>query len=238
MNEAPLVTVIVTNHLSENRPYLDLCLKALHEQVGISFEAIVLSDAETCPDVPSEFTLVHNRDLNTATKKVHFGISMSDPRSRYFLLLSDDVVLHKDCLRSLVQGILGHDAICNPMSNSDNGTRFLTLSHPGPDLDLADYVECEPCSQSLLVPQDWLSFYCTLIPRAVWERVGMLDEALEVRGNDVDYCTRAAKVGVGRFINFGAFAFHFGSKTLRKTVTPEMYAEADQSMAKKYGDGR
>jgi hypothetical protein len=247
----PMVTVIVTHHLDENQKYLDLCLENLLKserfEYGYGFiniETIVLSDAPTCPNVPDGVTLVHNRDLNTATKKGHFGIAMASPDTKYFLFLSDDVVLHRWTIMHLVQDVGDNAWICNPMSNSDNGSRFISPTHPGPDLELEDFVECVPsiCSddaehgETLLIRQDWVSFFCTLMPRAVWERVGPLDERLEVRGNDVDYCLRAAALGIPTFINFRAFAFHFGSKTLKKTVSPEQYAEADQAFRTKWSE--
>lgn len=239
MSDAPRVSVIVTHHLDENRKYLDLCLEALKAQ-AFSFEAIVLADSESPPEVPDGFTLVHDRALTNATKKVQRGLAMADPRSEYFLLLSDDVVMGKGALATLVHGIGDRYAICNPMSNSDNGGQFQTHLEIPCALnydDLANpiaFATAKSSGHALLVQRPYVCFYCTLIPRKVWEAVGELDERLEVRYNDFDFCARALSKGIPSFINFGAFAVHFGSKTLNKTVTREMYAAADAVFIEKY----
>ena len=243
----PVVTCIVTHHLDENRPYLDLCLRALSESEGIDYEAIVISDAETCPEVPAGMTLVHNMSLNTATKKGHFGIAMSDPASKYFMFLSDDVVVGKHTIARLVEGVWDQAIICNPMSNSDRGGQYLSnipfsceesidsFEDPADAIKAVNFWGDQfGAGYHLMVSRPYVCFYGTLIPRKVWDAVGCLDERFEVRYNDVDFCTRAARLGIPSMINFGTFALHFGSKTLKKTVTPEQYALADQAFREKY----
>jgi len=239
VNGTPVVSVLVTHHLDENRKYLNLCLEALKAQ-DYPYEAIVLADSETPPDVPDGFTLVHDRDLNTATKKTHRGVAMADPRSQYFLLLSDDVVMGKDTLRTLVEGLKGRAGIVNPMSNSDNGGQFSTDLDIPCSLDYQDlaspmaYASSQASGKSLLVQRPYVCFYCTLIPRLVWEHVGELDERLENRHNDQDFCYRAALKGIGSYINFGAFAVHFGSKTLDKVAPMELRNEATRVFSEKW----
>ncbi len=244
----PVVTVIVTHHLDENRPYLEACLRGLLSTIGVELEVLVLSDAETCPDVPPNFTLVHARDLNTATKKAHHGIAMADPRTKYYLFLSDDVVVGPKTIASLVRGVGDMHAICNPMSNSDNGGQFLTALPWGCQLELKDLEDPVEASARagglygteapLLVARPYVCFYCTLIPKKVWDMVGPLDARLEVRHNDQDYCMRAAQRGIPSYINFGAFALHFGSKTLDKTASTAMRDEASRVFMEKWNGGK
>ena len=139
----PTVTVLVTHHLDCNRPYLDLCLQALDRTEGIEIEVIVLADSESCPTVPDGMTLVHNPDLNTATKKVHFGVAMSHPESKYFLLLSDDVVIGKRTIQTLVQTTGDQHGIMNPMSNSDNGGQFYAKFKWGCNADISEFTRFE-----------------------------------------------------------------------------------------------
>jgi hypothetical protein len=242
MNDSlPLVTVLVTHHLDENRKYLDLCLKALRESKGVDFEAIVLADSETKPEIHDSFKLVWDRSLTNATKKIHHGIKLANPKTTYFLFLSDDVVVSQTMLAKMVNGLGDTLAIINPMCNGDLGGRFVT---PLPFPQHADYEDMGnkhselityETNMDLVVRQDWLSFYCTLIPKKVWEMVGELDEALETRHNDVDFCYRAQALGIPSLINFGAFAFHFVSRTLSKTCLPGEQDAATQHFLKKWG---
>ena len=234
---APLVTVLVTHHLDENAKYLELCLESVKRQKGVDLEVIVLADTEHEPVVPEGFTLVHNRDLNTATKKVHFGIAMSDPRSKYFLLLSDDVIMGEVVLATLTHTLGEGLAVMNPMSNSDNGGQFIT-SLPWPcnvELEaVAPHTIDQVKTFPLVVSRPYICFYCTLIPRKVWEMVGPLDERLENRWNDVDYCKRAGQKGILSYIHFGCFALHFGSKTLDKVAPKELRDEASRVFMEKW----
>lgn len=245
-SKGPTVTVLVTHHLDENAPYLELCLKALMAQKGVEYEVIVLADTERVPNVPDEFTLVHDRSLDTATKKVHHGIKMAHPESQAFLFLSDDVVMSETCLGRLIEGAMGTVSVVCPMTNGEVGTRYLARFQSElpmrPDMRLEDLwgkerelIEFDSGYHNLVVKQDWISFFCVLIPRIVWNAVGPLDPDLETRHNDQDYCYRAAALGIPSMINLGAFAYHFGSRTLRSSVKAGEQDGATEHFRRKYG---
>jgi len=248
--KTPLVTVIITHHLSDNEKYLTLCLESLMMSEGVDFEAICLSDADTMPAVPEGVRLVWNRDLSTATKKAHHGITLAHPGSKYFLFLSDDVMVSKHMLSEMVGATADLAIIMNPMSNNDNESHFFTnmaIPHPngkvitlGHQMDYEDLKGSEHLIQNLaprppiLIPVHYVCFYCTLIPRAVWNMVGQLDERLEVRHNDQDYCIRAKKHGVMSMVHLGVFALHFGSKTLPKVLKPGESEAASEHFYQKH----
>jgi hypothetical protein len=254
-----VISVLLLHHLDENRKYLNLAMEGLENSTGVPFEVVVLADSETPPEVPGHFTLVHNPALDTATKKVHFGVKMADPKSKYFVIHSDDVVLAKDTLATLARNIGDHAMILNPLTNNDQNTRFLTHLVLTSD----DYMNQDSYvmpvnavledvrgwekhlleystpfkDQGLLVRQEWVTFACTMIPRGVWQAVGDLDPELETRHDDQDYCFRAMQLGIPTFIDMGAFAFHFGSRTLSKSVKIGEQAAATAHFQKKWGLG-
>lgn len=234
----PLVTIIVAHHLDENQPYLDQCLGSVMKTEGVAFEVILLSDAKTCPRVPDHVTVVHDPKLDSCTKKFHQGVKLAHPESVFYLFLSDDVIVSKLMLLPMVRLGLERKVIINPMCNGDQGGRFLC-----PDLKLpitADLGEIDPAlieersgPIDLVVCQDWLSFYCTLIRRDIWKEVGLLDERLETRHNDQDFCYRARRLGIQCVIHFGSLAFHYGSKTLSITNKPGEQEEASRIFQEK-----
>lgn len=239
----PTVSVILTHHLDENTPYLNICVESLLRSEGVSFEVIVLSDAETKPHVPNGVQLIWDRSLNTATKKVEVGVKIADPNSKYFLLLSDDVAVSRFMMKTLVEGVADHPVICNPMSNSDNTGQFVANLPWGCTADLKEFngmadfemkIRYIGAEHSLMVTRPWIAFYCTLIPRWVWNLVGGLDGRFETRHNDQDYCYRAASHGIASAINFGAFALHFGSKTISKSASKEEQTEATRVFIEKW----
>jgi GT2 family glycosyltransferase len=86
----------------------------------------------------------------------------------------------------------------------------------------------------ILVPVSAISFYCVMIPRSVWNLVGGLDPELEYRHNDQDFCLRAHQIGVPTLIDFAAFAFHFGTKTLNHLVGEDVKTNATAYFMQKW----
>lgn len=227
------VSVIVTHHLRENEKYLNAAVDSLHAQT-VKPDIILVSSAEK-----KQFGWHHwDPELNNATKKVHYAVDNLIPEEHDIMLMSDDVVISPNTVEDLMSGAeLG--CIQNPISNNEHGSRWISFGEPhqpsypyNPKL-IDKVLKMSPGPKHMFqVP--WISFYCTYIPREVWNKVGRLDERLEVRHNDQDYCFRAARLGIPTFINTGGFALHFGSKTLPKVTSQEEYEKASQVFKEKY----
>lgn len=234
----PTLTVIVTHHLDEVEPYLKECLWALGQSRGVQFETILLASSESKPDCPENVTLVHDRTLNTGTKKIHLGIEMASHSSQAYLLLSNDVSVTVRALSNLMAAASDIKAIIAPASNSQQADLVYLRREMPVNMDLADRYFALPETPDILVKQPWVPFYCPLIRRDIWEEVGDLDPALDTRHNDQDYCYRAAARGIPTFYHLGAFVLHFGSKTLYRAHAPEEFASATDYMVHKYSPGR
>lgn len=237
----PAVTVILMHHLDENRGYFDLALRSILQSRNVDYELIVLADSETAPEVPDHVTLVHDRLLDTGTKKVIRGVSMMHPDCTHFLLLSDDVIIHQDSLSAMTKE--PQSLIQVPSSNCQQGSRYIWKNVALPqhaDLlfgeDGFEMLSKGPFPFApLIVRQDWMPFFCVLIPKDVYLKLNGLDPALETRHNDEDFCRRAAKINIPTVVNFNAFAFHFGSKTLSKSVKPDEQDNATRYFRTKWG---
>lgn len=250
---SPKITAIVPHHLSKNAKYLELCVLSLQRSMGIDLEIIVVSDAENGDPfyLRNDFTKTFwNQELTNCTRKWHFGLEQARKESDYFVLVSDDVMVKSDTLINLCASFQNKEAIISASSNCDSTTRyicdydiFVRKSDTARKLSVKEdisilegdetYYLLTPL-QDVLLPQAWVGFYCVMMPRSVIERVGKLDEELDCRHNDVDYCYRAAALGIPSFVHLGSFALHFGDKTLPACTSPEAYSRADQHMAKKY----
>lgn len=246
----PLVTVILTHHINENQPYLDLCTKSLCDQQDIDFEVMLVSSAPEAPHAPDGIQIYHRPDLDNATKKAHWATENAMPDSKYFLFLSDDVMLSKYCIRGLVDAVKEYGFICNPLSNNEMGSRFitdLTLTNSDnmelglrPNMDLTEIAGFEqavldyPHTKPFSIPVGWLSFFCTLIPKEAWKTIGQLDERLDTRHNDEDFCRRAIEKRIYPIINLGVFALHFGGKTLPFTCSMDDRNRATEIFKEKW----
>lgn len=247
----PLVTVIVPHHLNENDEYLNWCIYSILQSVGVEIELICISDAVKSPDIRGyTATLIHDRTLSNVTKKWHHGVKIANPSSKYVMVISDDVMVSKHTIAELADTIGDLGMIVGPASNCDSTTRYRTnfileredgrsryVGLKSTLEDIEGYEECVinyPKGRRTLIDTGWISFYCTMFPKAVLQAVGDFDEKLDVRYNDVDYCERARKLGIISMINLGVFALHFGDKTLPKCTKPEEYAAADRAWMDKH----
>lgn len=252
-----MVTVILTHHLPINRPYLDLALKSVLQSVDVPIEVILVCDYDL-KDIQhaDNLTVIINPELNNATKKVHHAIPFAAKDSKYIMLMSDDVVVSRYLIREQCKILGTCNFILNPFSNADIGSRFYTnmflSTKEGeqkssvilrPDCCIEEFRHFEdrifscPGIVEICVATDWQPFYCTMFSKETWNKVGPLDEALEVRHNDEDWCYRAKKLSIQSMINLKAFAIHFGSRTLRATVTDAEKQVATDHFISKYKSG-
>lgn len=244
----PQVTVVVTHHINENDKYLELCLKALQASEGVEIEVFAVSDAPIRPAIEG----VHwDVSLDNVPKKWEYALKHSNPSAKYFLMVSDDVVVSKHMIQGMFEVLSSNpDMILGPMSNCDATTRYFT-SHAVQNEKGEVKVLPIKCTleeiagwedsiinfnrgPTILIDPVWISFYCVMMPKSVLEKVGKLDERLEVRHNDVDYCHRARQLGIPSLIHLGVFALHFGDRTLPKVTTAEEYSAADRAFRDKY----
>jgi len=236
----PKVTVLITHHINENDIYLEQCLRALKQSIEIEIEIIAVSDAPERPQFRlSSHDVVWDRSLVSVPDKWAYALSHSDPQAKYFLMVSDDVMVSKTLIARMVQAMGKQKAIMGPLSNCDNGSRYFaampfprkqTLEELGDERQVIDYPE----GPTVLLPQDWIGFYCVMMPKSVADQVGDLDRDMEVRHNDVDYCYRARRLGIPSLIHLGVFAWHAGDRTIPKVTSEEQYKAADRAMAEKY----
>jgi hypothetical protein len=243
-SKKPVISVILTTQLDSNAPYLHLALKGLAATKGVQYEVFVVSGTHIRPECPElyrpEFNLIWDQSLDTATKKVERAFRSLSPHSTHIMHLSDDVIVNAHTLADLHRGFKGREMIVNPLSNSDcrsvyeldlyiNG-QLLTHDMVLGDLEPETIDELiqgrEDHSAHCLVRVPSVCFYCTMITRSIYDKIGHLDAKLEYQGNDIDFCLRAAQKGIPSCINFCAFAFHFGSRTLSQMDSDHVKRDA------------
>ena len=65
------------------------------------------------------------------------------------------------------------------------------------------------------LPASWVTFACALVERRLWVELGGLDESYFYAYEDVDFCLRAAELGVSPVVAFDARVLHpeLGTRT-------------------------
>lgn len=250
-----MISVVVPHQSDKSKPYLKLCLAALEKSVDIDYEVYLVDGSDTIIDYDLPKNFYHIQALNAVgvSQKLDLVMPAICKHSSHMALVSDDVMVSRYMLADMVSAFSNREMIMNPFSNSDCLSMYeadISLESQGhfkrlhPDMEFddmtgwTDAVIDYPRRAKCLVPFPCVSFYCTMIPVSVWLKLGNLDPALEFRHNDQDYCLRAQKMGIPSVVNFGVFAFHFGSKTMRHMANDASKAICTDHFRKKWMGGQ
>lgn len=186
----------------------------------------------------SDITYIKTGRLNFA-QAVNQGIKAGT--SKFVCILNDDVILSRNCLDHMVEVCTGNVGGVGPLSNCDKGwLHNYDISIGGVDL----LPGCNTLEQiEPVIPQiysyrslynetferEWVAFYCTVIPREVINKIGLLNEEYTNSGEDVDMCRRIRAQGYQIIQTFKAFCFHFGavSRKMLEKEDPGSYHAAD-----------
>ena len=225
--------------------YLEACLASLAACTKVPFRIIVVDagargiemnvpEHVTCirPDSPLAFALAVNRGVRAGS-------------APFVCLLNDDTIVSHGWLEPLLERVRQTPGLCNPLSNCDKGwlhdydlaIEGVPLTPGGLMLENGRVCLRSDRARSIAPEQvwsyapgklqsrrlQWVPFYCTVMPRAVFERVGPLDEGFYNLCEDVDYGMRAAKLGFPSMVDERSFVFHFGgvSRALRTEDTED-----------------
>lgn len=222
------LTICIPHHLPECRPYLDACLRSvLADPDGRAATVVVVADTPEPPaGLPAVVRLVHDRSLDSATKKgIHAARFFP---SRYFLGGSDDVVFGHRAIGYMVEAAARLDdlAVVAPDSNGENSTLHVRRAHsfpqttdPDPDF-VARVIGWEPvASDALAIAGMHLAFHAVLIPARVFAQVGTADPQFAGAFDDTDFLLRCRIAGIPAVLAQRAYTYHFGSQTLSRTGT-------------------
>lgn len=227
----PAVDVIIPTW--NNLPYLQECINSIKVNTDWPCNIIVVNSGtdDTAnwlgryhPDV-----VVHNH-----SERLHFSaannIGLRLAKNPYVCFLNDDTIVAQHWLPALMHEAMKPDvAGVNPFSNCDMGwlhNEQVNVGgvnlHPGMTLQTIKPIIPQLYTQrhnKVVTDRDWLAFFCTLMPRAVIDQVGELDEDFKSGCEDLDYCIRVKKHNPKyRFVTtFDSFVFHFGGATRKNS---------------------
>jgi GT2 family glycosyltransferase len=222
---------------------IKLCLESIRKCTQVLHKVIIVNNGT---DEALHQYLDQQRDIiyikkgrSNFAQAVNEGIKAG--RSKYVCILNDDVIVSKGWLETMVESCRGDVGAVGPLSNCDQGwLHKYNINIGGVDLGPGtnSFDQIEPIIDQIydykspyneMPEQQWVAFYCTLIPRAVVDKVGLLNEDYTNSGEDVDYNRRIRKLGYRIIQNYNSFVFHFGalSRRLLELEDPESYHAAD-----------
>jgi N-acetylglucosaminyl-diphospho-decaprenol L-rhamnosyltransferase len=217
VSPTPIVlSVLVVNY--NGRHLLDDCLRSLAANVTVPYEVVVVdnasgdgSAAHLAQHHPGVKLVAHDRNAGFAGGN---NLAARHARGRYLLLLNTDTVVQNsiDPLVTLLErepalGALGcrlvyADGRQQESIGHEPGPLRLALSWlplgpllPGWPLMRRTVPATSPRYRAEAHGVDWISGAFLLTPRALWERMGGLDERYFMYLEDTDYCRRVRDAG-------------------------------------------
>lgn len=233
MSNQPKVTIIITTYNSESKRYLDLCIESIKRlnYPKNKLEVIIVSRSSYLPRYENCLTIHPPEESFYPARGINFASQYMASDSEYIFTINDDVILTRDSLKNLVNlsQVMNDNVLINPISPCDNylfyGLKFgfekdgIFMGMPHRFYvyeDLSPYFENLVKSRSLyetgFVKAPYLCFYATLIPRKIWEKVGLFDENFKLGQDDIDYSYRARNNGVMLVCCLDSLVWHFGGE--------------------------
>ena len=223
------VTIVFAHHRNELTPLFNLCLRSLENQ-DVDKEVIVMDSRPTKTPFPDWVKHVEIDHSVIAPRAFNQGFKMAAPDSTHFLVCNDDLVFAKDALKELMDSIQGYHIIMNAFSNCDIGYYYFAdiylKNKEGREVKMRNQMEFKEClgfedelmnyplQKRIILPVQYVCFYATLIPRAIWEALGGLEERYVSGPDDRDFCLSAQKIGVKSMINLAPTIWHFSGRTM------------------------
>lgn len=157
--------------------------------------------------------------VKATNQGIRLGLALG---SDAILLLNNDTEMYSGCLDRLCAH-LSHLDIVGPVSNNASQTTPQKIREVMPDFPLlrsASYSQYDSLLQNKysnqIIPRLWVAFFCTLIKREAFNRIGVLDEAFMMGfRDDRDFCYTALKAGLKIGGALDVFVFHQLSATFK-----------------------
>lgn len=223
------VSIVIPNYNGE--AYIDNCLDSLKEQTDAGrYEIIVVDDCsqdksrELLRARKNEITLVENSRNRGFAASVNRGIRAS--RGEYVLLLNNDVVVTPDFVHNLTAAISRSERIFSVSSRmvryyerdklDDVGDQYHVLGWAfkrGDGKPVTEYAKPERVFSTCAG--------AGLYRRAVFEEIGLFDEAYFAYLEDLDVSYRGLIYGYENWYEPSAVCYHIGSAT---TADGEKYS--------------
>lgn len=198
------------------RDLLRECLRSIERgRGGLAVEVIVVDSAssdDSVAMVAAEFpwvTLLPQAD-NVGFPRGN-NIALARARGDALLLLNPDTVIRGDALPVLVAYLAAHPdvgAVGPQLLNPDGSVQSSRRRFPTLATGFLESTWLEGLAPGVLrryyaldLPDDatadvdWLTGACILVPRAVYERVGGLDEGYYMYSEELDWCRRIRAAG-------------------------------------------
>jgi len=237
MNQ-PDLSICILNWNGKN--FITECITSVYSaNLSVSFEIILIDNNSTDGSAEEavlsfpDIRLVKNPDNCGFAKGNNSGIKVSN--GKYIVLLNPDTLVYPGAFDEMLTFMDKHEmvGICGPRLCHPETKKVETSARSFPTLmplfwNLTYLDRIFPESRFWASYQrtwntsdephgvDWVTGACLIIRRDTVDKIGLLDEAIFMYCEDIDWCFRCKKVGLEVFYLPGVLMGHFRGQSSRQ----------------------
>ncbi len=200
----PVLDIVVLVH--DRADWADLCIRAIERFTSNRFNLIVIDSGSVEPATKALLdevetrghTVIHLGENRSFSHGVNIGVAAG--KAPYIAVVNDDAIVTEGWDACMIQDAAPkHVGMVGPCPTMPSG------APQDPNLQVQNPPFC--------------IFMCVMLKRAVWDRVGPMDEITfdGFSSEDLDYSWRVVKAGLELRLS-RAYVMHAGSRTLVTTV--------------------
>lgn len=225
----PKVSIIVTAYNPSAKPYLDLCIKSIHNLDYDNKEVIIVGKEGYKPEYYGARTVAPAVPEFYPPVGLNYGIGCASDDSKYYFVINDDVILTKNCLTNLVTSSENNPVIglLMPYGNDvQNLPVGITPIPPGGyRIDsmpaIIDMMNTDAFYKDVVLFTQGLCLYAVLISKENFKKIGPFDEGL-IGMDDIDYSIRSREAGLHNCVTYDSLVFHAGGASTSNSWTDEL----------------
>lgn len=244
------INIIVITYGEYTTPLMNSCLKSLNAQSFKDFKILSASSGTFIPEINNELRASlfgkhdhwHLEEMKHFPEKAKYLEQFIDQDCEYIAILNDDVILNHKCLEYMLLSfgmVNNQPMIMEPQSNCEMGRLYVRpqriefkgviRSYEQPQYRLADLspddidhiIYGTYIHDANLQITSWVAFYCAMMQRETYFKVGGIDPVYKTGQDDLDFCLRASKLGIPSAVTSSCFVLHYSGITADKVLTRE-----------------
>jgi GT2 family glycosyltransferase len=243
----PLVSIIILTY--NNLQLTKACLKSLEQYTDYENIEIIIVDNASSDDTPIYLkqnyenlknykVILNNENLGfSAGNNVGLKVATGD----YLVLLNNDTLVTTGWMRTMVNhfrynpklGLLG------PITNNIGNEAKVFTKYKNPNDMFPEVTHIIFKNMGKLLPLKTAAFFCVMMSREVYEKVGLLDESFGLGFfEDDDYCRRVQQQGYDIFCAEDVFIHHHLSASfdkLKSETRQELFEKNKKIYESKWG---
>lgn len=238
--DGPMVSVIVVTY--NNLELTKACLRSLEELTDYANLEVIVVDNASADDTPAFLEawcaeganrrVVLNSDNKGFASGNNQGLAIA--KGEYLVMLNNDTYVTPGWISTLTAHLRRHTELgmIGPVTNNIGNEARIETRYEDMDGMLSEAAAYTAAHAGKLLPMRTVAFFCVMLRREVYEKVGPLDEAFGIGFfEDDDYCRRVEQAGWGIACAEDVFIHHHLSASFNKLKQERRQALFEENKA-------